>query len=317
MALAAGIAPVADAWQGQASSPWTGKTIKLIVGASPGGSTDTIARVVGQEIAPLLGATVIIENRAGAGGNIAADAVAKSSPDGLTLLLSYSSHTINAGLFPKLPYDTVKDFTPISMVATAPALLVVNPSLPVKTTAELIAYCKAHAGTVTFGLGGIGSSLHMATEQFKMLAGVDIVNVPYKGTAPAVTDLLGDHVHAMFSSIGNVVPHVKSGALRLLATTGSKRMKDLPDTPTVAETVKGFESIAWWGVFGPAGMPKAMQTALNAAVVRAIRSPDAQSKFAVDSLDTVGGTPDELQSFVVADVERWKRVVKATGATPE
>ena len=296
---------------------WAAKPIRLIVGATPGGSTDIIARAVGQEMSLLLGTPVLVENRAGAGGNIAAETVARAAPDGHTLLLSYSSHTINAGLFPRLPYDTVKDFTPISMVATAPALLVVSPSIPVTKVDELIAYSKKDPGKLSFGIGGVGSSLHMASEQFKMVTGADIVNVPYKGTAPALADLLGGHVQVMFSSIGNVLPHIKTGKVRLLATTGVKRMSEFPDVPTVGETVKGLESTAWWGVFGPARLPTPVVAALNAAVVKAVTSKEVQARFEVDALDGVGGTPEALGDFVARDIVRWKQVVKATGATPE
>ena len=314
--LAAAVSLLPSAWA-QAAPNWAGKPIRLIVGATPGGTTDIIARALGQEMATVLGTPVIVENRAGAGGNIAAEAVAKSPPDGHTLLLSYSSHTINAGLFPKLPYDTVRDFTPVSMVATAPALLVVTPTLPVHNVAELIDYSKKNPGKLSFGIGGVGSSLHMASEQFKMVTGADIVNVPYKGTAPALGDLLGGHVKVMFSSIGNVLPHIKSGKVRLLATTGVKRMAEFPEVPTVGETVSGFESSAWWGVFGPAGLPPATLAALNAAVVKSMASKELQTRFAADGLDGVGGTSRALGDFVVKDITRWKQVVKATGATPE
>lgn len=301
----------------QQALPWADKPIKLIVGATPGGSTDIIARVVGQEIGNALGTTVIVENRAGAGGNLAADAVAKAPPDGHTLLLSFSSHTINAALFRKLPFDTIKDFTPIAMVASAPALLLVNPSVPANNVAELIQYAKAHPGKLSFGLGGIGSSLHMASEQFKMMADVNIVNVPYKGTAPALADLMGDHVQVMFSAIGNVQLHIKGGKVRLLATTGARRMSEYPNTPTVGETVPNFESTAWWGLFGPADMPRPVLDALNAAVVKSLATQEVKTRFATDALNPVGGTPQALSDFVVKDVDRWKRVVKATGATAE
>ena len=301
----------------QTAPRWAEKPVRLLVGATPGGTTDIIARALGQAMSAELGTPVIVENRAGAGGNIAAEAVARSAPDGHTLLLSYSSHTINAGLFPRLPYDPVRDFTPVGMVATAPALLVVAPSLPVHDVAELIAYSKKNPGRLSFGIGGVGSSLHMASEQFRMVTGADIVDVPYKGTAPALGDLLGGHVQVMFSSIGNVLPHIRSGKVRLLATTGVKRMAEFPDVPTVGETVAGFESSAWWGVFGPAGLSPATLAALHAALVKSIASAEVRSRFEADGLIGVGGTPKALGDFVVKDIARWKQVVKATGATPE
>jgi tripartite-type tricarboxylate transporter receptor subunit TctC len=310
-------AVLAPAAMAQPAPQWSAKPIRLVVGATAGGTTDLVARVVGKQMGEALGTQVIVENRDGAGGNIAADLVAKSAPDGHTLLMSYSSHTINAGLFPKLPFDPVHDFTPVSMVATAPALLVTNPETGINSVAELIAYAKKNPGKLSFGIGGVGSSLQMATEQFRMMTAADIVNVPYKGTAPAVADLLGGHVQMMFSAIANVLPHIKSGKIRLIAVTGPRRMKEFPDVPTVAETVPGFESLAWWGVFGPARLPAPVLASLNAAIVKSLASPEVQARFVADSLDRVGDSPKELSDFVVKDVARWKRIVKATGAKPE
>ncbi|MES2187108.1 MAG: tripartite tricarboxylate transporter substrate binding protein [Pseudomonadota bacterium] len=316
-ALALGALASAGMAQTPPPPPWSAKPIRLVVGATAGGTTDLVARVVGKQMGEALGTQVIVENRDGAGGNIAADLVARSAPDGHTLLMSYSSHTINAGLFPRLPFDPVRDFTAVSMVATAPALLVTNPQTGINSVAELIAYAKKNPGKLSFGIGGVGSSLQMATEQFRMMTAADIVNVPYKGTAPAVADLLGGHVQMMFSAIANVLPHIKSGKIKLIAVTGPQRMKEFPDVPTVAETVPGFESLAWWGVFGPAHLPAPVLASLNTAIVASLATPEVQARFAADALDRVGDSPKALSDFVVKDVARWKRIVKATGAKPE
>ncbi len=304
-------APAALA-QGFPSQP-----IKLIVGASPGGTTDMLAREVGQELGRLLRGTVIIENRAGAGGNIAADAVAKATPDGHTLLMSFSSHTINASLFPKLPFDSVKDFTPISMVATGPSMLVAHPSLPVNSVQDVIDYGKRNPGKLNFALGGVGSSLHLATEQFKMVTGLDLVNVPYKGTAPAMADLIAGHVPLMFSAVSNSAVQIKGGKIKLLAVTGTQRMKAYPNVPTVAESVPGFESVAWFGILGPAKMPPDVLAALNGAINKALESPAIRTRLQTESLDPAGNSSAAFADFIVKDIARYEKVVKATGAKPE
>ena len=217
------------------------KPIKLLVGASPGGTTDTMARAIAQPLSVSLGKPVLVENRPGAGGNLAADAVAKSAPDGYTLLVSFTSHTINATLYPKLPFDPVADFTPISMISTVPSLLVGNPKLPAQDLKELIAHAKAKPDTLTIAIGGIGSSLHLAGDQFKMMADVRILNVPYKGTAPALTDVLGGQVDMMFISLVTGTAQVRAGKLRAYGVTTAQRQPSFPDLPAIGEIVKGFE----------------------------------------------------------------------------
>ena len=217
------------------------KPIKLLVGASPGGTTDTMARAIAQPLSVSLGKPVLVENRPGAGGNLAADAVAKSAPDGHTLLVSFTSHTINATLYPKLPFDPVADFTPISMISTVPSLLVGNPKLVAQDLKELIANAKAKPDTLTIAIGGIGSSLHLAGDQFKMMADVRILNVPYKGTAPALTDVLGGQVDMMFISLVTGTAQVRAGKLRAYGVTTARRQPSFPDLPAIGEAVKGFE----------------------------------------------------------------------------
>jgi tripartite-type tricarboxylate transporter receptor subunit TctC len=230
------------------------RPIKLLVGAPPGGTTDTVARAIAEPMANALGQPVIVDNRGGAGGNLAADAVAKSTPDGHTLLVSFTSHTINATLYPKLPFDPVADFTPITMVATVPSLLVGNPKLPARDLGELISFAKSRPDTLTIAIGGIGSSLHLAGEQFKMMTGIRLLNVPYKGTSPALTDLLGGQVDLMFISLVTGTEHVRAGTLRAYGVTSAERQSSFPDLPTIGEILPGFESNAWFGVFAPANL---------------------------------------------------------------
>jgi tripartite-type tricarboxylate transporter receptor subunit TctC len=293
------------------------KPIKLLVGASPGGTTDTMARAIAQPLSISLGKPVLVENRPGAGGNLAADAVAKSAPDGYTLLVSYTSHTINATLYPKLPFDPVADFTPISMISTVPSLLVGNPKLAAQDLKELIAAAKASPDKLTIGIGGLGSSLHLAGDQFKMMAGIRILNVPYKGTAPALTDVLGGQVDMMFISLVTGTAQVRAGKLRAYGVTTAQRQPSFPDLPAIGEVVKGFESTAWFGVFGPAHLPADVTGKLNAAVVAALKDPKLRSQ-----LETEGATPAPMSAadfatFVRYDVQRWAPIVRQSGARPD
>jgi len=291
--------------------------IRILVGASPGGSTDTLAREIAPEMGRLLGRTVIVENRAGAGGNLAADAVAKAAPDGNTLLLSFTSHTINATLYPKLPFDPVADFTPLTMIATSPSVLVAHPSLPVKDVKELIAYAKPRPGQLNFAIGGIGSSLHLAGEAFKLKAGLFIVNIPYRGTAPAVADVVAGNVPLMFANVGNVRSLVQSGRLKALGVTSPRRLPQFPDAPAIAEVLPGFESNAWFGLFGPAKMPPELVRRVSDAARAAVRADAMRKRLEGDAGTPVGNAPEEFAAFVKADVPRWAQLVKYSGATPD
>ena len=307
-ALAAG-APAAAALA-QQTPP-----IKLVVGAPPGGTTDTVARSIGTTMGKELGRTVIIENRPGAGGNIAADYVAKSAADGNTLLVSFNSFSINASLYKNLPFDPRKDFTPISMLASVPSVLVTRKDFPANNMAELIKLVKATPGKYTMALGGIGSSLHMAGERMKMMAGLDIVNVPYKGTTPAVTDLLGGQVDMMFGSTLNVIPHVKSGALKAMGVSSAQPLDSLPGVAPIGDTIKGFESNAWFALFGPARLPADTLARLNEAARKAVAAPDFRRLLERESASAVSSTPEELKKFVNEDIDRYAEVGKFTGAT--
>ena len=291
--------------------------IRILVGAPPGGSTDTLARELAREMGPLLGRTVLVENKSGAGGNLAADAVAKAAPDGNTLLLSFTSHTINATLYPKLPFDPVADFTPLTMVATSPSVLVAHPGLPANNVKELIAYAKPRPGQLNFAIGGIGSSLHLAGEAFKLRAGVYIVNIPYRGTAPAVADVLAGNVSLMFAAVGNVRSLVAAGRLKALAVTSSQRLAQLPDVPALAETLPGFESSAWFGLFGPSKMAPELVKRISDAARAAVKSDGMRRRIESDGGTPVGSAPTEFAAFVKADVPRWAQLVRYSGAAPD
>lgn len=293
------------------------RPIKILVGASPGGTTDTMARAIAQPLSASLGKPVLVENRPGAGGNLAADAVAKSAPDGYTLLVSFTSHTINATLYPKLPFDPVADFTPISMIATVPSLLLGHPKLSAHNLTELIALAKAKPDSLTIAIGGIGSSLHLAGEQFKMMANVRILNVPYKGTAPALTDVLGGQVDMMFISLVTGTEQVRAGKLRAYGVTTATRQPSFPDLPAIGEVVKGFESTAWFGVFGPAKLPADITSKLNIAIVEALNDPRMRNQLQNEGATPAPCTVADFAAFVRDDVQRWAPIVKQSGARPD
>jgi tripartite-type tricarboxylate transporter receptor subunit TctC len=293
------------------------RPIKLLVGASPGGTTDTMARAIAQPLSASLGQPVLVENRPGAGGNLAADTVAKAAPDGHTLLVSFTSHTINATLYPKLPFDPVADFTPISMIATVPSLLVGHPKLPARDLAALIALAKAKPDQLSIAIGGIGSSLHLAGEQLKLMAGVKLLNVPYKGTAPALTDLLGGQVDMMFISLVIGAAQVRADKLRAYGVTSKERQSSFPDLPAIAEVVPGFESTAWFGVFGPARLPPEITARLNAAIVAGLNSSAMRQQLQTEGAAPVPMSAAEFAAFVREDVKRWAPIVQQSGARPD
>jgi tripartite-type tricarboxylate transporter receptor subunit TctC len=311
------IAPAAAALAGAARAQIGGAPIRILVGAPAGGSTDTLARTLSASMGPLLNRTVLVENRPGAGGNIAADAVAKAAPDGNTLLLSFTSHAINATLYPTLPFDPVKDFTALTCVATSPSVLVAHPSVPANNVRELIALAKAKPGQLNFAIGGIGSSLHMAGDAFKMQSGTFIVNIPYRGTAPAVQDVLAGQVQLMFAAVGNVQAHVKAGKLKALGVTTARRLPSLPEVAAIAETLPGYESSAWFGLFGPAGLPPEVAKRISDAARQAIAQPEMRRRLETEGAIPVGNAPEQFSAFVQSEIVRWGKVVKFSGAKPE
>ena len=290
-------------------------TIKLVVGAPPGGTTDTVARSIAQQMSLDLKRTVLVENKPGAGGNIAADYVAKSNPDGNTLLVTFTSFSINASLYRNLPFDPLSDFTPISMLANVPSVLVTRKDFPAKTMPELITMVKADPGKYTMALGAIGSSLHMAGERLKMMTGMDILTVPYKGTAPAITDLLGCQVDMMFASSLNALPHIKRDSLKALGVSNPEVLPQFPGVPPISYSVKGFESNAWFALFGPAKLSAQTLATLNAAARKAVSAPEFSQLLEREAAIAVSSSPEELDDFVRKDIERYAEIVKFTGAT--
>ena len=308
MLLALGMA------QGVQAEP---SAVRILVGAPAGGTTDTMARALAQALGQALSKTVLIENKTGAGGNLAAEAVARSEPDGNTLLMSFTSHAINASLYPRLPFDPVKDFTPITMVSTSPSILVAHPSLPANNLVELIALAKKKPNQLNFAVGAMGSSLHLAGDAFKMKAGVDIVYIPYRGTAPAIQDVLAGQVQMMFANIGNAKQYIAIGKLKPLAVTSLKRLPEFPDVPSISETLPGFESNAWFGLFGPAKMSPEVLKRLSEAAIWAVQSAEVKKRIEAEGASPVGNSPQEFAKFVQADIVRWSEVVKFSGAKPE
>ena len=299
-----------------AADKYPSKPVTIIVPFSAGGTTDILARIVGVKLGETLGETVIIDNRPGAGGNIGAAMVAKAKPDGYTLLMgTVGTHAINQTLYPKLNFDPIKDFAPLTRVANLPNLLVVHPSVPAKNVQELIAYAKANPGKLNFGSSGNGSSIHLSGELFKNMTGIDMQHVPYKGSAPAVTDLLGGQISMMFDNMPSAIQHEKSGKLRPLAVTTAKRSPALPNVPTIAESgVKGYEATSWFGLLAPAGTPPAIINRLNADLVKILAMPDVKKQMAEQGAEAYSETPAAFAGFIKTETAKWAKVVKASGA---
>ena len=299
------------------AQPATQAPIRILVGAPAGGTTDTMARTLAQAMGSQLGRSVVVENRPGAGGNIAADAVAKAAPDGNTLLMSFTSHAINATLYPKLPFDPVKDFTPLTMVSTSPSVLVAHPKVPANNVQELIALARAKPGQLNFAIGALGSSLHLAGDAFKMKSGTFIVNIPYRGTAPAVQDLLAGQVDLMFAAVGNVQQHIRAGKLKALGVTSPQRLSAFPEVPSIGEALPGYESAAWFGLFGPGRMPPELTKRLSDAARAAVQSPEVRRRIEHEGATPVGNSPEQFARFVDSEISRWGAVVRYSGAKPE
>lgn len=291
--------------------------VRILVGAPAGGTTDTMARALAQALGQQIGRAVVVENKPGVGGNLAADLVAKAPADGNTLLMSFTSHAINASLYPSLPFDPIKDFTPLTMVSSSPSILVAHPSLPVKNVAELVKLAKEKPGQLNFAIGALGSSLHLAGDSFKMKAGVFIVNIPYRGTAPAVQDVLAGQVELMFAAVGNAQAHIKAGKLRALGVTSPKRLPAFPDVPAISETLPGYESSAWFGLFAPGRMNPELAQRLSDAARAAIQSPEVRRRIEHEGAVPAGNSPQEFAKFVESEIMRWRTVVQYSGAKPE
>ncbi|WP_395676401.1 Bug family tripartite tricarboxylate transporter substrate binding protein [Inquilinus sp.] len=308
VALPAGSASAADAFPS--------RTVTMVVPFAAGGSTDLIARIIAEKMTEDLGQTVIVENKAGAGGNIGADAVAKADPDGYTILMgTIATHALNPAVMKQMPYDPVKDFAPVSLLVLVPNVLEVNPEVPAKTVQELIALLKSKPGEYSYASSGIGTPLHLSGELFKSLAGVDMIHVPYRGAGPALNDVVANQVPIMFDNLPSSTQFIKAGTLRALAVTTKTRSASFPDLPTMEEAgVPGYETYTWNALFAPAGTPQAVIDRLNAAAVKAVKDPATQPRLADLSATVVGSTPDELAKHVVAEIAKWAPIVEASGA---
>jgi len=307
--LAAGASPAQD---------YPARPVRMVVPFSPGGSTDVLARIVGQKLTERSGQPVIIENRAGAGGNIGAEQVARSAPDGYTLLLGGVPHAISASLYSKLPYDMARDLTAIAEVASFPSAIVLHPSLPANSVKELIALARARPGQLSFGSAGIGSPNHLSLELFQAMAGVRMVHVPYKGSGQLVGDLLAGQVQLASMGLPVAVPHVQSGKLRAIAVTGAARSPLLPEVPTVSEAgLPGFEVTSWYGVFGPAGLPADIVVKLNSEIGSAVTAAEVKERLAALGAEPSVKSPDQFGRYVRQEITKWAKVVKDSGAKAE
>ena len=311
VALAATLAATAVLAQGYPNKP-----VKVIVPYPPGGPTDIVARSVAQKLSEQTGQQFVVDNRAGAGGNIGAEAVKNSPADGYTLLVATTAHAINKTLFPKLNYDLTKDFVPVTQLTAGPLVIVANPKFAPSNVKELIAAAKAKPGEVNFASSGPGQSTHLSAELFSSMAGVKMTHVPYKGSAPALTDTMGGQTAIFFDTMLSAMPHVRGGKLKALAVTSAQRSPAAPDIPTVAESgLPGYEAIAWNGLLAPAGTPKEVVAKLNAEMKKALELPEIRERFAAQGFAAAYSTPEDYTRFINAEVDKWAKVVKVSGAT--
>jgi tripartite-type tricarboxylate transporter receptor subunit TctC len=302
------------------AQPYPTRTIKIVATFAPGGASDILGRIIGQKLQESWGQPVIVENRAGAGGIVGTEYVAKSAADGYTLVVGYiGTHAVNPSLYSKLSYDAVNDFAPVAFLASIPSALVVHPSVPAKTLPELIALAKSRPGQLNYGSGGIGTAPHLAGELFKTMTGVDMVHVPYKGSGPAVTDLLSGQISLMFNTMIQTVPYVKEGNVRALAVTSATRSPTLPDLPTVAEAgVPGYEMVGWFGILAPAGTPKEIVGKLNTEIVKILNMADVKKRLSdLGAEPTNIVTPEQFGEYIKAEIAKWRTVVEHSGMRVE
>lgn len=290
------------------------RPVRLVVGFPPGGAADILGRTVAQQLTPGLGQQVVVDNRGGAGGLIATEITARANPDGYTLLFTSIPHVINPHLYRKVSYDAIKDFTPIIHFVSVPLMMAAGASLPAKTVKDLITMAKAKPGVISYGSGGSGSSSHLAVELLKSMAGIDLTHIPYKGTGPMITDMLGGQVSLTIASAVPLSPQVRSGKLRALGVTGPRRSSAFPDVPAIVETVPGYEVVNWFGVIAPAGTSKAIVTRVNHELNRALQSPELVKTLAAQTAEAVGGTPEAFGKVIRVDFAKWAKVVKDSGA---
>ena len=302
------------AWVAPAQA-YPDKPIKFIVPFSAGGSTDTISRILAQKVSAAIGQSVIIENKPGAGGTLGADLVAKSAPDGYTLLFVGTSTAINQTLYKTLPYDTTRDFDAVIHLVNLNGILVLHPEVPVRNVKELVELSRAKPGTMNFASAGAGTVIHLAGEMFKNQSKADITHVPYKGSGPALMDLMGGRVQMMFANMPGTIQHVKAGKIKVIAVTGDKRSPVLPEVPTIAEAgIPGYQATGWFGVMAPAGTPKEAIAKLNAAFNSALSAPELAEILRNEGAEVVGGTPEQFRAFMAGEIDRWAAVVRSAGA---
>ncbi len=311
-----GVTVLALAASGAPAQNYPTKPIRLIVGFAPGGGTDVTARLFGAKFSETMGQTVLVDNRPGAGSNIATDIVAKATPDGYTLLMTVSSHAINVSLYGKLPYDPVKDFAPLSLVAVAPNILVAHPTTPVTNAKELVALAKSKPAQVTYSSPGNGTAQHLAMELFRSMAGIQLLHVPYNGGGPATTAALGGQVQLMASSLPTALPHVRSGRLRSLGVTSAERTQLAPDFATVAESagLPGYEATVWYGMLAPGGTPAAIVRKLNGEIERALAQKEVRERLVQLGFEPYRNTPEQFAELIKTDIVKWGKVVRESGA---
>jgi tripartite-type tricarboxylate transporter receptor subunit TctC len=316
LACAALAAAAAGAAFAQAGYP--GKPVRMVVPSSAGGGTDIVARIVAPELSKRLGQQVVIDNRPGAGTMIGIEVAAKSPPDGYTLLMGLSTLAINSALYKKVPYDPVRDFAPITQAVSSASIIVVHPSVPVKTVKELIAFARARQGQLNYASAGTGTYPHMTMELFLSMAKLKMVHIPYKGTAPAMIDMLAGQVATMAATVLTGMPHIRSGRLRPLGITSSARSSVASEIPTIAEAgLPGYESVQWYGVLAPARTPKDMITRLHGEITRVLQQPEIKQRLAADGADTVGSSPDEFTRYIQSELTKWAKVAREAGIQPE
>jgi tripartite-type tricarboxylate transporter receptor subunit TctC len=319
----AALSVLAASWMLAAGAPaaaqpqYPVKTVRMVVGYPPGGPTDLLARVVSQKLAEFWGQQVIVDNRPGASGMIGAEQVARAAPDGHTLLMVPVTFAVIPSMLPKMPYDTERDLAPVAQVAAAPFILVVHPTLPVKTVKDLVALARSRPGQINYASASPGGMPHLAGELFNGMAGVRMVHIPYKGAAPATTDLVGGHVLLMFNNMLSAMPHVKSGRLRAVAVTSARRSGALPELPTIAETLPGYEASGWYGSFAPAATPRELIAKINGDMNRAMRLPEVAQRLAGDGVEAVNVTPEQFATYLRQEVAKWGKVARAAGAKME
>jgi tripartite-type tricarboxylate transporter receptor subunit TctC len=301
-----------------AAQSYPTRAVRLVVPSSPGGGTDISARILAPQLTQFFGQQVVVENRPGAGTMIGGEAVARAAPDGYTLLMGISTLAINPAMYRKVPYDALKDLAPISQAVSLSNVLVVHPSLPAKSVKEFVSLVKPRPGQINFASAGVGTSPHLSMELFLVMTGLKMLHVPYKGSGPGVTDLIAGHVPAMMPNMLSAQPHIKSGRLRALGVTGSKRAPGADDIPTIAEAgVPGYEAVQWYGVLAPAGTPRDIISKLHTGVVRALQNPEVRQRLLNDGAEPIGSSPDEFAAYLRSETAKWAKVTQAAGIKPD